>query len=84
MEKQREKGRRNRVLRANRLMTQSGSTFLHTATTSFMMASKRSSSASMVIFWVMKLTVASWTPSIFLMAVSILAAQLAQPRFFKM
>ena len=36
------------------------------------------SSASSVSFWVMKLTVALLTPSIFLMASSTLAAQLAQ------
>ena len=42
---------------------------------------KRLSSAFSIIFWVMKLTVQSLTPSIPLMFLSILAAQLAQSKF---
>ena len=59
---------------------QSGSTFAQTETTSFMMSSNLSSSASTVIFCVMKLTFASLTPGIFLIASSIFAAQFAQSR----
>ena len=59
---------------------QSGSTFAHTLTTSFMISSNFSSSASTIIFCVIKLTLASLTPLIFLMASSIFAAQFAQSK----
>ena len=61
-------------------MVQSGSTFLQILTACWRISSNRASSASRVSFWVMKLTVAELTPGSFLMASSILAAQLAQSR----
>ena len=63
-----------------RITRQSGSTRATHLTAALTTSSKRSSSASMVIFWVMKLTLALVTPSSFLMAASIFAAQLAQSR----
>ena len=59
---------------------QSGSTLAQAFTTSCIISSNLSSSASMVIFCARKLTLASLTPPIFLMASSIFAAQLAQSR----
>ena len=56
------------------------STFLQTLTISCMISSKRSSTASTVIFWARKFTVALFTPSSLLMASSILAAQWAQSK----
>ena len=72
---------KSRLPAVQRRILQSGSTLRQTFATASMISSNRLSSASTESRCDKKLTLAAFTPSSLLMALSIFAAQFAQSRF---